>query len=81
MPKLYYFDLYGRAEPLRMAMVYCGVQFEDVRLTGDSFKTLKESGSLEFGSVPMLELDDGTKLVQGGAILEYLNATLCKDGL
>ena len=81
MPKLYYFDLYGRAEAARMAMVYSGVQFEDIRVTGDSWKALKESGNLEFGSVPMLELDDGTKLVQSMPIVDYLNSTLCKDGL
>ena len=35
---------------------------------------LKGSGKLEFGQVPMLELADGTKMVQGGAILNYLGA-------
>ena len=29
----------------------------------------------------MLELDDGTRLVQTEPILEYLNAALCKDAL
>jgi prostaglandin-H2 D-isomerase / glutathione transferase len=81
-PKLYYFDLYGRAEPIRWAFVLAGVEFEDIRVTGDSWKALKEEdGKLEFGQVPMLELDDGTKLCQGDAILEYLNLTLCKAGL
>ena len=81
-PKLYYFDLYGRAEPIRWAFTLAGVEFEDVRVTGDSWKALKEEDNkLEFGQIPMLELDDGTKLCQGDAILGYLNATLCKDGL
>merc|ERR1712195_320282 len=80
-PKLYYFDLYGRAEEIRMAFTLAGVEFEDNRLTGDSWTELKESGKLEFGQMPMLELDDGTRLCQGAAILNYLNATLCKDAL
>jgi glutathione S-transferase len=50
-------------------------------VTGDAWKELKESGKLEFGSVPMLELDDGTRLVQSMVILDYLNSTLCKAGL
>merc|ERR1712166_185766 len=80
-PKLYYFDLYGRAEKIRMAFALAGVEFEDNRLTGASWAELKGSGKLEFGQMPMLELDDGTRLCQGAAILNYLNATLCKDGL
>ena len=35
MPKVYYFDIYGKAEPIRMALNQSGVKFEDVRLTKD----------------------------------------------
>jgi hypothetical protein len=48
MPKLFYFDLYGKAEDLRQAMVLSKVDFEDVRVTGDSWKELKASGKCEF---------------------------------
>ena len=47
--KLYYFDLYARAEPIRMALAKAGVAYEDLRTTGNAWKELKESGKLEFG--------------------------------
>ena len=33
---------------------------------------LKDSGKLEFGQVPMLEMPDGHRFVQSWAILRYL---------
>ena len=68
--KLYYFNLYGRAEAIRMLLWKAGVQYEDVRLTHEQFAELKPT--LEYGQLPMLELDDGTRLVQTPAILTYL---------
>ena len=44
----------------------------DYIVTGDSWKELKESGKLDFGSVPMLELEDGTRLTQTNAVLHYV---------
>jgi glutathione S-transferase len=70
--KLYYFDVYGRAEPMRMALHKYGVQFEDVRLTPEQFGELKTTGKLEYGQVPALELDDGTMLCQSAAIQRYI---------
>ena len=62
MVKVYYFGIYGKGEPIRMLLTKAGVPFEDVRLTMDSFKELKETGVLAHGQVPMVELDNGTKL-------------------
>jgi len=70
--KLYYFDLYGKAECIRMTLHKAKVQYEDVRVTGDSWKKLKASDKCMFGQVPLLELNDGTCLSQTDAILEYL---------
>ena len=47
--KFYYFDLYARGEPIRMALSKAGVVYQDIRPTGDSWKNLKQSGVLEFG--------------------------------
>ena len=66
--KVYYFDLYGRAEAIRMMLSKAGVEFEDVRMTGEEFNDLKASGKFEYSQVPMLELEDGTCLTQTNAI-------------
>ena len=68
--KLYYFDLYARAEPIRMALTKAGVEFEDVRLTGQSWMDFKPK--CEFGQLPILELEDGTMLSQSAPILNYV---------
>ena len=75
MPKLSYFDLYGRAEASRQAFTLAGVAFEDNRVAGESWMALKNSGKCEFGSVPLLELDDGTCLSQSMPILRYIIKT------
>ena len=66
MPKitLYYFDMYARAEKIRMALTVCGVAFEDKRLGGDEYKAFRASEKCEFGGLPILELEDGTCLSQ-----------------
>ena len=69
--KLYYFDIYGRAEAIRMLLSHAKQEFEDHRITGEQLAELKESGKLEFGQVPMLE-HDGKHLVQSWAILRYI---------
>ena len=77
-PKLYYFDLFGRMESTRMTLWKAGVEYEDNRVTGDAWKELKESGKLDFGQTPMVELADGTRLTQSNAIVNYFGA---KHGL
>ena len=62
MVKVYYFDIFGKAEPIRMLLSKAGVAFEDVRLTDEQLAGLKAEGALDYGQVPMVELDDGTRL-------------------
>lgn len=71
--KLYYFDIKGKAEPIRLLCAYTGLELEDHRFASrQEFTDLKET-KLAFGQVPMLEVDDGKhQLIQTGAILRYL---------
>ena len=46
MPKLLYFDVYARAEPIRVMLNFAKIPFEDVRLTGAEYKELKASGAI-----------------------------------
>jgi len=68
---LTYFDGRGLAEPARLLLTDAGVEFTDVRLSGDDFRTLKESGRLSYGQVPMLEIGK-LKIAQSGAIYRYI---------
>ena len=70
MPKIHYFDVYGRAEMSRMALHYCGVAFENVNHAGEDWAAYKPT--TEFGQMPILELDDGTQLAQSQCIFNYI---------
>ena len=58
-----------------MTLAKANVKFEDIRVTGDSWKELKATGKCFFDQLPLLELDDGTCLSQTDAIIEYLGTT------
>merc|ERR1719223_1133468 len=73
--KIYYFDLYGRAEAARMMYSHAKVEFEDIRLTKEQFAEMKEAGKFEFGQLPLLETDDGKSLSQSVAINRYVART------
>ena len=75
MLNLYYFDVFARAEPIRMMLSHAKIPFNDIRINGETMKTMKEDGTLEYGQVPMLELEDGTKLSQSTAIINYVATT------
>jgi glutathione S-transferase len=70
--KLYYFNIKGKGEPIRLFCQYAGLEFEDYRFASrQEFNELKSK--LPFAQVPLLEIDDGKhRLVQSGAILRYL---------
>jgi glutathione S-transferase len=71
--KLYYFDIQGKGEHIRLFCAYAGLELEDYRFASrDEFHALKENGTLAFGQVPLLEVDGKHQLVQTCAILRYL---------
>ena len=68
--KLYYFDLGGRAEPIRMALTLGKIPFEDIRVTREEHMKMKGEGKWPCGQIPVLEVD-GKMLPQSNAILRY----------
>lgn len=67
--KLTYFNIQGAAEKVRLAFVLAGVAFEDVRITGEEWATLKPT--TKFGQLPMLNID-GVEFAQSGAMVRYV---------
>ena len=70
-PKVTYFPARGRAEIIRLALTYAGVEYEEVSINPESFAALKETGKLLYGQVPFYE-DDDIALVQSVAIARYI---------
>lgn len=75
--KLYYFDIKGKGEAIRLLCAHAGLELEDYRFESrDVFNDMKAKGKFAFGQVPLLEVDEGEgkvhHLVQSGAILKYL---------
>ena len=81
--KVYYFDIPGKGEAIRLALNYASVEFEDVRLTRDQFAKMKES-NLSFGQLPCLEVTEnanGSKhfIVQSATILRFIGRSTATD--
>jgi len=68
-PKLTFFDLGGRGEPIRLAFFVSGIEFDDHRITHADWPTLKPS--TPFGGLPMLELN-GVTYSQSNSLLRYV---------
>ena len=68
---LHYFDVYARAEVIRMILHYHGTSFTDHRIAQDEWPAVQASGFAEFDALPVLEID-GHKLVETRAIARYL---------
>ena len=61
--KLTYFDLRGRAEPIRLILAVAGVDYEDVRIPApwdDKKNWEKMKPTTPFGQLPILEVDGET---------------------
>lgn len=77
--KLTYFHGAGRAEPIRIAFFLADVPFEDHRVGFPEFMSLKTSGRLPLGALPILEVD-GHVFTQTTAMLRHV-ARLGDTGL
>lgn len=69
--KLHYFDIYGRAESIRFLAAHAKLDLTNEIVSNEKLAELKSAGVLEFGQLPMLEVD-GKHLVQSWAILRFL---------
>ena len=69
-PKLHYYDLWARAEPIRLLLSHLKIEYEDVL---HPLPPLSEEvkAKFEFGKAPMLEID-GMQLVESKSILRYI---------
>jgi glutaredoxin 2 len=79
--KLYYLPLRARAEPLRMILGYCGVEFVDNVVPLSEWGALKASGKVPPGTggnvqLPALELEDGTMMAESLDIAKYVWTTV-----
>ena len=71
--KLYYFDIYGRAEPFRFLLWHAKVEYEDIRIKGEEWPKLRAENpeKFEFGQLPMFE-ENGVFISQSNSIMRYL---------
>jgi glutathione S-transferase len=71
--KLTYFDVKARGEAIRWAMILAEIPFDDNRISFAQWAQLKENEErIPYGTVPVLELADGTCVTQSAAILKYV---------
>jgi len=70
--KLTYFDIEGVAEPIRLALLLSGLEFEDDRISFKDWSTLKQT--LPYGQVPVMTIDGGEMKTQSGAMLRWVGS-------
>ncbi|EDV26141.1 Hematopoietic prostaglandin D synthase [Trichoplax sp. H2] len=77
--KLIYFNSRGRAEVTRYLFAAAGVEYEDVRVTGEEWAKIKADCKSPFGQLPVLEVD-GNTFYQSQAIAGYVARELGLHG-
>ena len=56
--RLHYFDIWGRAEMIRILLHHAKVEYENVIIDGEGLNKLRAEGAVEFEQIPMLEIGD-----------------------
>jgi glutathione S-transferase len=79
--ELFYFDIAGKGEPIRLACAYAGLPLKDTRLSREEFTAMKESGELKYGQVPALKVGGNTVINQSASIMRYLGRVATPDVL
>lgn len=85
---LYYFDVRGRAEPIRLLFHYGNIPFNDVRIQRQEWRVKKQCEYISnnmlikeliqtfiafpFGQLPVLEIDGQIQLAQSYAIARFV---------
>ena len=72
--KLTYFDIEAAAEPVRLALVLSGTEFEDNRVQFPDWPALKPT--TPYGQLPIMSIDGGPDRTQSGAMLRWVGSTL-----
>ncbi|GAU99325.1 hypothetical protein RvY_10347 [Ramazzottius varieornatus] len=67
---LHYFNLRGRAEPIRWILAYSGEDWTDHRIEFSEWPAVKSIPP--FGQLPYIEIEGQTPLAQAYAIMRYL---------
>ena len=74
--KLFYFDIPGKGECIRLLCAHAGLPLEDVRISVSDrtvFDDMKKDGKLLFGQLPALQINEkGDMISQSAAIMRYL---------
>lgn len=68
--KLTYFGIPGRGEAIRLALAIGGIAFEDNRVPFQKWGSVKPT--TPWGTIPVLELRDGSQLAQARSILRFV---------
>jgi glutathione S-transferase len=68
--KLTYFGIPGRGEAIRLALAIGGVKFEDQRVPFPAWGKVKPT--TPWGTLPVLELADGSQLAQARSVLRFV---------
>lgn len=76
--KLTYFDIEGRAECVRLALVLSGTDFDDDRVSFSDWPAMKPT--TPYGKLPLMSIDGGSARSQSGAMLRWVGST-CSETL